>query len=55
MYVVALMMAAVSAVTVANDEESAVWNDKCFHCIDEGYMFCSADGIKGTCVDVSCE
>ena len=31
------------------------FNDKCFHCIDDGYMFCSADGISGTCIDVTCQ
>lgn len=31
------------------------WKDKCYHCIDDGYMFCSADGISGTCIDVTCK
>jgi len=48
------------AVSKAQGEEKEVegpakWNDKCYHCVDEGYMFCSADGISGTCMDVTCK
>lgn len=27
----------------------------CFHCINEGFAFCSADGITGKCIDAKCK
>ena len=54
----ALLMAVSKAQGDAEDVElegPEAWKDKCFHCIDEGYMFCSADGISGTCMDVTCK
>ena len=36
-------------------ESAETWKDACYRCIDEGFGFCSADGISGTCHDVSCE
>ena len=34
------------------------YNDKCFHCIDEGHVFCSDAGDffgdKGTCIEATC-
>ena len=51
-----VMAAAVTAATVEKDDAAAAkWNDMCYHCIDEGYLFCSVDGITGTCYDASCE
>ena len=53
----AALLMAVSEVQAVEDIKYGVpeyFNDKCFHCIDDGYMFCSADGITGTCIDVTC-
>ena len=46
----AVCMAAVSAVSPED------YTNYCFHCVDEGYMFCADDstGKTGTCVDVTC-
>ena len=31
------------------------YNDKCFHCIDEGHVMCSSDdGVTGTCIEATC-
>ena len=49
-----LMAVAVSAATEHDDEAAGKYNDACFQCIDNGYAFCSADGLSGTCVDYSC-
>ena len=39
----------------ATSAEHSKWDDKCFHCINEGNMFCSADGVSGKCLPASCE
>jgi len=41
--------------TLAKAEALEDYKDLCFRCIDEGYAFCSADGISGTCHDVTCK
>ena len=30
------------------------YDKMCFHCINEGYAFCSKDGVTGKCVDAEC-
>lgn len=54
----ALLAVAVSAKVVPHDDDAASeFDDKCFHCIDEGYVFCSDtvfNGDKGKCYDTSC-
>ena len=47
-------VSSVSAVTV-DDEAAAKYNDQCYFCIENGYLFCSDDGEKGVCYDASCE
>ena len=49
----ALIVTAVMA-AVSNAQPSK-YDSKCFHCINEGYAFCSADGKTGKCIDVSCK
>jgi len=46
----AVCMAAVSAETPED------LTNLCFHCVDEGYMFCADDstGKTGKCMDVTC-
>ena len=40
----------------APDNSAAEKYDKsCFQCVNEGFGFCSADGINGSCIDISCE
>ena len=47
-----IVTAVIAAVSHAKPSE---YDNKCFHCINEGYAFCSTDGKTGTCVDASCE
>ncbi len=51
----AAIMMAVSEASTVEYGVPEYFNNKCFHCIDDGYMFCSADGISGTCIDVTCQ
>ena len=39
----------------ATTAEQTKWDDKCFHCINEGNLFCSTDGLTGKCYPASCE
>ena len=50
--VATIFAAVMAAVSHANPSE---WDKLCFHCINEGYAFCSADGITGKCVDAKCK
>jgi len=45
-------LALIAAVSAADEPET--FKNRCMHCIDEGYVFCSADGSTGTCLDASC-
>lgn len=58
----AAMMAAVSFAVEASedsDEPAATWNDMCFHCINEGNMFCvdttQTGTANGTCMEANCK
>ena len=35
-------------------EDISKYDDLCYHCIDEGNLFCSADGMSGKCYAASC-
>ena len=49
-------IALLAAVSLAEDvDPPSDFENKCMQCVDEGYMFCSVDGINGKCHDVSCE
>ena len=47
-----IVTAVMAAVSYANSTE---YDKLCFHCINEGYVFCSADGHTGKCVDAECK
>ena len=47
-----IVTAVMAAVSYAQPSK---YDTKCFHCINEGYAFCSADGITGKCIDVACK
>ena len=47
-----IVTAVMAAVSYATPSE---YDKMCFHCINEGYAFCSADGITGKCVDAKCK
>ena len=51
----ASLMAAVShAAAEVTTAEISKYDDKCYHCINEGNLFCSLDGDKGKCLAASC-
>ena len=49
----AFAFALLASLSVAEEEKE--WDNSCWRCIDEGFSFCSADGITGTCHDISCK
>ena len=52
----ACVMAAVSrAAAEETTQEMKDHDNNCFFCINEGNLFCSADGKSGSCLAASCE
>jgi len=57
----AAMVAAISSAVYSTtpyevtSEDQSMYDDYCFHCIDMGNIFCSADGQTGKCLAASCE
>ena len=47
-------VAILATASVSNAASPSVYNDKCFHCIDDGHVFCSDDGKEGTCIAATC-
>ena len=40
----------------ATSEKQSKYDNKCFHCIDEGNIFCTQDGGNtGKCMPASCK
>ena len=58
--VVAGLMAAVSVAEYSSSpheettDKISKYDDLCYHCIDAGNLFCSADGLTGKCYAASC-
>ena len=55
--VMAAVSSAVYSENPADDttEAQSQYDNQCFFCIDEGFMFCSEDGLTGKCINASCE
>ena len=43
-----------AALFLASVSAQSDYDNKCIRCVDEGYQFCSSDGVTGTCLDATC-